>query len=353
MIMKKIYLSSIILIIIILVTQSCSENLLNVPAQGTLVDNPDTTLPVSNELAESELLGVYQPTRWCWPWGMSSYIAYNVAADDVTSGGAAQNDRPEYEAVDMFTLDPANAGPENLWSRYYSGVARSNQFIMDYSTKNSDTLQRFIAEAKFLRAFYYFNLVRCFGIIPLPLLPSDGAIAASSINEIYSQIELDLNEAINSGKLLSSSQLDADALTHSRVTIGAAKTLLGKVYVYHSTVLNEPKWNEAFNMLNSVYTSGEYYLNPDFRELWSPYFEMKDGNPENIFEAYYTDEFSFTWDEASGEHPQGNLDMQLMGVRDLIWSSTNMQLQAGWGFCKPNQKMIDAFNSENDSIRSG
>lgn len=349
--MKNIYIFLLFVFFGSVLFNSCSDDILDIPAQGILVDDPDTTLPVSVSLAEAELLGVYQPTRWCWPWGMSSYVAYNVASDDVTSGGAAQNDRPEYEAVDMFTMDPANTGVQQLWTRYFSGVARCNQFISDYGTKSNDTLQRFVAEAKFLRAYYYFNLIRCYGNIPLPILPTDGAIPASTQKEVYAQIEADLNDAVSSGKLPKKSQLNQDGLINSRATIGAAKMLLGKVYVYHSTVLNEPKWDEAFNMLNSVYSSDEYHLNPDFRQLWSPNYEMKDGNPENIFEAYYTDEFSFTWNETGGEHPQGNLDMQLMGIRDLIWSGTIQPLQAGWGFCKPNQKMVDAFNFENDSIR--
>lgn len=328
---------------------SCSDEFLDIPPQGFLVDDPDTTLPVSPVIAEAELIGAYQPVRWCYPWGASSYVAYNVAADDVNAGGAAQNDRPEYEAVDKFALDPANAGVLQLWTRFYTGIARCNLFIDDYISKTSnDSLRRFVAEAKFLRAFYYFNLVRCYGNIPMPLFPSDGAIPASSIEEVYAQIEKDLTEAINSNMLPGKLQLDNQGLVYSRATIGAAKMLLGKVYIYHSTVLNEPKWNEAFDMLYAVYTSGEYSLEPDFKKLWSPAYEMKDGNPENIFEAYYTDEFSFGW--AEGEHPEGNLDMQLMGIRDLIWTGTNL-LQGGWGFCKPNQKMVDAFNSESDSIR--
>jgi starch-binding outer membrane protein, SusD/RagB family len=347
--MKNKYIQLFMLLTGLLYLNSCSKDFLDIPAQGKLVNDPDTTIPVNSVLAEAELLGAYQPVRWCYPWGMSSYVAYNVASDDIASGGAAASDRPEYEVVDKFTMDPTNDGVTLLWERFYQGVARCNLFISDYKSKTSnDSLVRFVAEAKFLRAYYYFNLVRCYGAIPMPLLPSDGAIAASTINEVYEQMENDLNEAINSGKLPLKSQLDGQSLILSRATLGAAKMLLGKVYVYHSTVLNEPKWDDAYTMLNSVYTSGEYRLNGDFRELWSPHYEMKDGNPENIFEAYYTDEFSFLWGTT---HPEGNLDMQLMGIRDLIWSGTFRPLQAGWGFCKPNQKMVDAFISENDSIR--
>jgi hypothetical protein len=347
--MKNNYIYLFIFLTGLISLSSCSKDFLDIPAQGKLVNYPDTTIPVNSALAESELIGAYQPVRWCYPWGMSSYVAYNVASDDIVSGGAAASDRPEYEVVDKFTMDPTNTGVQLIWERFYQGVARCNLFISDYKSKTTnDSLVRFVAEAKFLRAYYYFNLVRCYGEIPLPLLPSDGAIPASTVIEVYAQIEKDLNEAINSGKLPLKSQLDGQGLLLSRATLGTAQMLLGKVYVYHATVLNDPKWNEAFAMLNSVYTSGEYSLASDFRKMWTPYYEMKDGNPESIFEAYYTDEFAFAWGTT---HPEGNLDMQLMGIRNLIWTGSFQPLQAGWGFCKPNQKMVDAFISENDSIR--
>lgn len=346
--MKRIYIPFFLLLWGLIYLSSCSKDFLNVPAQGMLVGEPDSTLPVNSALAEGELLSVYAVVHWCYPWGSSSYVSYNVAADDVVSGGASQNDRPEYEAVDKFTLDPSNEGANQLWIRFYTGVARSNLFIYDYSKKTSnDSLARFVAEAKFLRAFYYFNLVRCYGNIPMPLLPSDAAIPALTQAEVYAQIEKDLLEAINSGKLPHKAQLDYEGLKQSRVTIGTAKAFLGKVYVYQSTMLKDPKWNEAYEQLHAVYTSGEYSLVPDFRKLWSSTNEMKDGNPENMFEAYYTDEFGFGW---SGQ-PNGNLDIQLMGVRNLVWNGTAKPLQGGWGFCKPNQKMVDAFLSENDTLR--
>jgi hypothetical protein len=348
--MKRIYIPIFIFLMGLIYLSSCSKDFLDVPAQGMLVGEPDSTLPVNTALAEGELLSVYDPTHWLYPWGMSAYVSFNVASDDIISGGASQNDRPEYEAADKFALDPSNDGALQMWNRFYTGVARSNLFISDYSNKASnDSLARFVAEAKFLRAYYYFNLVRCYGNIPMPLLPSDGGIPASSLEEVYSQLEKDLSEAINSGKLPKKSQLDSEGLKLSRVTLGAAKTLLGKVYLYHSTMLNDSKMNEAYEQLHEVYTSGEYSLVPDFRSLWQSTYEMKDGNPENIFEVYYTDEFGYNF--GATEITRGNLDVHLMGVRNLSWSGDYKPLIGGWGFCKPTQKMVDAFNSENDTLR--
>jgi hypothetical protein len=347
--MKRIYIPLFLFLLGLIYLSSCSKDFLNVPAQGMLVGEPDSTLPVNTALAEGELMSVYDPTHWLFPYGMSAYVSFNVASDDVVSGGASQNDRPEYEAVDKFNLDPSNDGPLQMWNRFYTGVARSNLFISDYSNKTSnDSLARFVAEAKFLRAYYYFNLIRSYGNIPVPLLPSDGGIPASTPAEVYAQLEKDLSEAINSGKLPNKSQLSQDGMKFCRVTIGAAKALLGKVYLYQSTMLKDPKWNEAYEQLHAVYTSGEYRLVPDFRSLWQSTYEMKDGNPENIFEVYYTDEFSFNF---GTEITRGNLDVHFMGVRNLSWSTDYKPLIGGWGFCKPTQKMVDAFLSENDTLR--
>lgn len=341
MTMKKLHIIIFILFMGLTFLSSCSETILDVAPQGQLTGDVDTTLPIDSKSAEGELIAAYQPVRWVYPWGMSFYVATNVAADDIVSGGAAANDRPEYEACDKFTIDQTNAGTDQLWIRFYTGIARCNKFIFDYKAKTTnDSLVRFVSEAKFLRAYYYFALIRLYGNIPMPLLPTDGAISQVKPEEVYTQIETDLSEAIASGKLPQKADLTIDEKILSRVTKNVAKALLGKVYVF------EKKWDEAYTQLNAVYISGEYALNPDFKALWSSTSELKDeNNPETMFEAYFTD--AIAWDWGVGKHPEGNLDMQLMGVRNLTGING---LQPGWGFCKPNDKMITAFEAD-DSIR--
>ncbi|HOK98031.1 MAG: RagB/SusD family nutrient uptake outer membrane protein [Bacteroidales bacterium] len=344
--MKKYKFSIVAIISGMLILGSCSEDILDVPALGRYVGDPDPNAPMDYAMVNGEAIGLYSYVNMCYNngWGYSTYVTLNVASDDAVSGGASAGDRPEYEAAEKFTLDPNNQGTIALFSRFYGGVAKCNKFLDSYPERDKDTVLRCRAEAKFLRAFYYFYLVNLYGDIPLPLSSTaPGDLPQVPRDTVYAQIEKDLLEAINDLPA-SKADLTPDDLLITRATKNTARALLGKVYVYHSTMLGANKWAEAKAQLDAVVNSGEYQLVSDFRSLWSSTNEMKDGNPENIFEAYYTDEFGWGW---SGV-PRGNLDMQLMGIRDL----TNYPgLDGGWGFCRPTKKLVDAFISENDSIR--
>ncbi len=343
--MKKYKFSISIIISSILLFISCSEDILDVPPLGRYIGEPDPS-NIPGEMINGEAIGLYNFVNMCYnnSWGYSTYVTLNVASDDAVSGGASAGDRPEYEAAEKFTLDPNNQGTIALFSRFYGGVAKCNKFLDSYPEGDKDTLKRCRAEAKFLRAFYYFHLVNFYGDIPLPLSSSaPGDLPQTPREEVFVQMEKDLIEAIEDLPANKALLSDDDKLI-SRATKNTARALLGKIYVYHSTLLNGNKWQEAKEQLDAVVSSGDYSLVSDFRSLWSSINEMKDGNPENIFEAYYTDAFPWNW---SGV-PRGNLDMQLMGIRDLTGYPG---IDGGWGFCRPTQKLVDAFISENDSIR--
>ncbi|MGC8803228.1 MAG: RagB/SusD family nutrient uptake outer membrane protein [Bacteroidales bacterium] len=344
--MKKYKISIMTFISSMLIFSSCSEDILDVPALGRYVGDPDPNAPLDYSMVNGEAIGLYSYVNMCYNngWGYSTYVTLNVASDDAVSGGASAGDRPEYEAADKFTLDPNNQGTIALFSRFYGGVAKCNKFLDSYPERNKDTVLRCRAEAKFLRAFYYFNLVNLYGDIPLPLSSTaPGDLPQVPRDTVFAQIEKDLLDAIKDLPA-SKADLTPDDKLITRATKNTARALLGKVYVYHSTLLNANLWAKAKEQLDAVVNSGEYQLVSDFRSLWSSTNEMKDGNPENIFEAYYTDEFGWGWVGV----PRGNLDMQLMGIRDLVGYPG---LDGGWGFCRPTQKLVDAFISENDSIR--
>ncbi len=346
--MKTIYNTFLILFSCMAIFSSCSEDRLDVEPFGKYAQDPDPNRPLDLNMIDGEARGLYSQVSWCYntQWGYSTYVTFNSASDDAVSGGAAAGDRPEYEAAEKFTLDPNNLGVINLWKRFYSGIGSCNKLLDNYPDKDIDTLKRAKAEAKFLRAYYYFNLVNIFGPVPMPLKSTDLAeMPNTPIAEIYAQIEKDLNDAIASNGLpKSKKQLSSVDLAITRATEYTVRAFLGKVYVYHSTMLNENKWQDAKAQLEAVKNSGEYSLVTNFRSLWSSKNEMKDGNPESIFEASYTDIYGENW----GGVATGNLDMQLMGIRDL---QGYPGLDGGWGFCKPTQKLVDAFIAESDSIR--
>ena len=152
---------------------------------------------------------------------------------------------------DDFTLTPAQGPSGDQWGRNYTGIYRANLLLskMEGAIPDlSDALKaRYAAEAKFLRAYYYFDLVRLFKNVPLITGPiSTGAIYSqtqAAPEAVYAQIETDLQDAIAETNLPDVVPADTEG---GRVSRGAAKALLGKVYLY------EQKWADAAAQLADV-----------------------------------------------------------------------------------------------------
>ncbi|KFC57668.1 hypothetical protein FEM08_35520 [Flavobacterium gilvum] len=201
---------------------------------------------------------------------------YQAFGDVVSDNSTGQIGAPSYNVLDTFTYDSTNGTFAVIWNASYKSIAQSNLVIgkgaaiaMDETLKN-----RYIAEAKFIRAQNYFNLVQLFGDIPLVATSIEDYhdsynFGRRPVAEIYAQIEKDLNEA---AAVLPASYSSSDL---GRVTSGAANALLGKVY------LTEKKYNEALTALNKV--TG-YSLLSDFNSVFSTTNEM---NNEIIFAVRY------------------------------------------------------------------
>jgi hypothetical protein len=133
-----------------------------------------------------------------------------------------------------------------------------------------------IAEARFLRAYYYFELVKFFGDIPLIVDKRIGIEEArqlprTSKAEVYAQIESDLVNA--------AAVLNPVASQKGRATQGAAKALLGKVYLY------QEKYTEAAAIFDEIRNSGLYSLIPNYADLFSA---SNENNSETIFDIQYS-----------------------------------------------------------------
>src|SRR5262245_40205889 len=140
-----------------------------------------------------------------------------------TSRLAATNERMQ---TDVYALPVSHAYIQSIWGSAYDAINRANSVLdhvpnitMDEALKN-----RILAEAKFLRATHYFNLVRMFGGVPIKLHETQGLdslqVARNTAQEVYAQVETDLKEAINvlpSAKTYTGSDI-------GRASKGAAKT---------------------------------------------------------------------------------------------------------------------------------
>jgi hypothetical protein len=312
----------------------CSEDNLDVePVNEFLSENFYQT----DEQVYAALVGAYDPIGWTMAFGnWVSEVLYNeVRSDNANAGGdASNNDQPGWQEFDDFTNTNTNTVIQPMYRRFYIGIFRANLVIHQpqYSSPLVDLYQ---AEAKFLRAYYHFELFKHFGPIPVVtdiLSPDDVNLTRNTMTEVFSAIETDLLQAI---EVLPTTVSSAEA---GRASKGAAQALLGKVYMYWADMTddNVARFDLAAEQLRPVIESGVYQLVDRMDTLYS--FGYKNGE-ESVFEIQKTNlhPSDFQWFEGI----EGNGLIQLCGVRGLC--SDHPDYQEGWGFMLPTQELYDFF----------
>lgn len=199
--------------------------------------------------------------------------------DVVSDNSTTQIGGPGNHVIDRFIFDPSHASFGAFWNASYKAIAECNMVLNRASGVDMDALlkNRYIAEVKFIRALTYFNLVRIFGDVPLVTkeltnYKESYDYGRAPVSEVYGQITKDLTEA---AAALPDSYTGVDL---GRATSGAAKAMLGKVY------LTQGKFAEASTILGEVISSGKYALEPDFNNIFNT---SNESNPEIIFSVRY------------------------------------------------------------------
>jgi hypothetical protein len=209
-------------------------------------------------------------------------IATEMATDDYEAGPRARN--AHVRAIAGLTHDASNDRMQELWRQSYDGINRANIAIdkialISPENINEQVRQRYINEAKFLRALHYFNLVRWFGGVPLvlhevtALTKENLYVSNASEDAVYAQIISDLTDAENLPTALEYSLED-----RPRASSGAAKSLLAKVY------LTRQQWQLAADKSKEVIDSQVYGLFDDFADVFN--VATKNGK-EHIFSAQF------------------------------------------------------------------
>jgi hypothetical protein len=221
---------------------------------------------------ERALVGAYDLLQGSF---LSLWIG-EIASDNAIAGGESVNDSKGLHDIDNMTHGGVNVELRNLFRWNYTGITRVNYILENQDNIDFPGKAHLLAEAKFLRAYYYFELVKFFGDVPLIIDKRIGieearSIARSPKAEVYAQIEADL--------IAAAAVLNATPAQKGRATKGAAKSLLGKAYLYQN------KFTEATAILEEVIESGQYSLYQDYSQLFSVAAE---GNPETIFDVEYS-----------------------------------------------------------------
>ncbi|RKR83686.1 putative outer membrane starch-binding protein [Mucilaginibacter gracilis] len=212
--------------------------------------------------------------------GTGMYLFTDVPSDNSNAlvSGAGLGD------FDLFTVAPENVNLSTQWQNLYRCIARCNAIIgRAPGISMSATLRdRYIAEAKFLRALSYFNAVRIWGGIPLvtkEIASIDESLGygRETVDNVYAQIEKDLSDAET---VLPATYAAADL---GRATSGAAKAILGKVY------LTEKKFQQCKSKLAELLPKATNAWGYDLLPLYSDVFNTaNEMNKEIIFAVRYT-----------------------------------------------------------------
>lgn len=308
--------------------QSCEDFLDKKPSsQGVAVNNTssDALLYKTASDAETALAGVYADFKNEY-FLLDYYVNGDAQSDDAYAGA----DNPANFQIDKYTIDATNSNISRDWADLYSTIGKANLVINNTDAVPDPALtsirkKQIIAEASFIRAFMYFQLVQLFGDVPL----QTQAITSfdprkldqvlpiifpprSTTAEVYAQIILDLQTALAS--------VGTTAPDKGYATVGAVNAMLAKVYA-----TQEPQdWNKVKQYCDAV-IGGGYTLLQNYDNLWDNSVE---NSAESIFEINF-----YGWDTG------GNWGVFMFYGTD--WKKFNI----------PSNDLVKAFDDEGDAIR--
>lgn len=295
-----------------------------------LDQDPQAQIATSNAYATADdasraLNAAYFPltaTNWCCQpagngngGGYTYWIFGNVATDDAIKGGESGSDQVYAQDIAYYTVTPGNLAVNDAWDILYIGVRNANLVLDNIPDIEMDAAlkERYLAEAKFLRGYYYFLLVQTFGDVPLMLSADVEAyeLERTDKSAVIEQILADFQEAAN--VLPVKSAYASEDL--GRATRGAALSYIGKVYMHLSNFSN------AESTFRQVIDSGEYSLDPDYSNI---FVKAGENGPGTIFSIQYN-------------YDPPNTQNNPMGIAQ---GSRSMY---GWGFNAPTQDFVDEF----------
>ncbi|MCF8364585.1 MAG: RagB/SusD family nutrient uptake outer membrane protein [Bacteroidales bacterium] len=328
-------------VVIITAMTACSKDFLETDPLGKAAVS---TFYKTDEDATMAVMATYDILQWMYArdWN-SAYLVKTFPSDESLTGGGDAGDQPPYQELDIFTYSAGNPTITSVYQSNFYGVYRANLVINNVVNEN-DYRNQVISEAKFLRAYFYFELVSMFGSVPLNLVelaPSEYQQPPAPVADIWAQIEQDLKDAI--AGLPAKSAYGADDVM--RASKGAAQALLGKAYLY------QEKWADAAAAFDQVIASGEYELSDDYSTLFLKDQEL---GVESIFEVMYVTTEGYDWGTfqwGGNRAMENNIHWQLCGPRGDYFNAGESGLIGGWGFNYPQLALYQTFVDAGDEVR--
>lgn len=306
-------------------TTAC-EKFLDEPPQGAITEEAIRTTPSA---AEDLVTGVYN-ALWDGDVHGFNYVGVtNIASDDADKGSSPADGVTSFGRLDQLDMDASVGILNSVWSGYYRSIARANQALqkIPLSPVAEATRARLEAEVRFLRAYFYFKLVRLFGGVPLlDRVPSPEEVnnpvfqTRATAEEIYELIQSDLQYAVKN------LPIKGEAVT-GRATKGAAMGLLAKVFLY------QQNYQRAFELTDSIVTGqvGSYDLLPNYENIWR---EVGNNSVESVFEVQ------------TGVNTACNAAIPIYTVSQGPRAGGKRGwADLGFGFGTPSQSLLDAYEA--------
>ncbi|WP_183906734.1 RagB/SusD family nutrient uptake outer membrane protein [Rufibacter immobilis] len=324
-------------------TLSCEDFLDKEP----LADLTENNFFKTQAQATEALIGTYDVLQWNTVSGYhTTPLVLDILSDDSYSGGQPSSE-PSLLEMDRHRVLTTNGEVWGLYKKHYVGISRANALLsnIDAIEAPEDFKKRTKAEAKFLRAHFYLDLVRFYENVPLilePLAPSEYNQPAATPKEVYNQIAKDLVEAMAD---LPSSNLRASG---GRATRWAAKALLARAYLFYKGVYNQEMQagdvtvdaQYARQQLEEVITQSGHALLDNYADNFTRANEF---SIESVWEISYSDENPW-WDWGYIHGGEGNMQPQQQGPR--IREATGLNYVAGWSTATPTQELYNAFSND-------
>lgn len=294
-------------------------------------------------IAVYDVLG-YQSTpnvSWC-PFITIS----DILSDDSYAGGSDANDGADQDELNTFNTPTTNQILHANWLKDYTGIYRANLFleIIDGIEASDEFKARTVAEAKFLRAYFYFDLVRFFENVPLITQtlsnPEDYSQPQASPQAVYDQIATDLMDAYN---------VLPDVIPPNetgRISKWGAAALLARAYLFSNDIYGSQMQTptttvdraKALELLEDLINNSGHALLDDYDQLFRLASEF---SVESVFEIPHGDNPAW-WDWGYVRGGEGNLSAQMQGPR--VTGSDNWD--RGWSFAPVSEDLVSAFGSD-------
>lgn len=295
--------------LLILGLSACQQGFLDLKPQSQ--PNVDNFYQTANDFGNA-VNGAYDVLQSANQYGGDFNTLLEARSDNVLDNDPSSNAGLRYN-VDRFIEPTTNSILRDTWGSLYTGINRSNLILdkIDAVTFDNTLKARYKGEAQFIRALSYFNLVRLWGRVPLVLkagtTTDSRSYTRNEVAEVYAAIEKDLTDAAAS---LPVSYTGTDV---GRATSGAAKGLLGKVYV------TEKKFAQAVTVLREVISAGTYSLLPNVADVFTV---ANKNNPEILFAVKFRK-------GVGGPLPEGHALWYGTNIGDNIEASLRAAYPAG------------------------